>query len=373
MRKIKKKQYDMILKFVQDVIKSIPVFLLGSGASCAVGIPGMGELANYLDEKLKEDDVFKKEWNEVKNNLDLGLELALQKSGASNDLTTKLSCLTADFIRKEDIKIYKQILCDEKRLPLAELFNYIFTGNVKYMDVITTNYDRIIEYSCDISKIPYYTGFNGGYYKEFNISQSRQYFNKRIRKNLSNRRAPIINETIPHIRIYKLHGSVDWFENEQKLQFCSHYYDDRMNFKPLVITPGVSKYYNAHMNPYREIISLSDQAIRNGKNFIIIGYGFNDEHLEPLLREKIKSNYNKILVITRTLTDSARKALVGTRNTLILCKQEDNEGTYCYINDEEFLIDESLWVLDNFIKMVEGGFNNVNIQSIVRARTIGAS
>jgi hypothetical protein len=46
-----------ILKFIQDGISKVPVIVLGSGASAAYGIAGMGKLADYLINNVEPDDV----------------------------------------------------------------------------------------------------------------------------------------------------------------------------------------------------------------------------------------------------------------------------------------------------------------------------
>ena len=46
---------DSIYKTFQEICRQIPVVILGSGASCAAGVPGMEGLTEHLLEKLRSN------------------------------------------------------------------------------------------------------------------------------------------------------------------------------------------------------------------------------------------------------------------------------------------------------------------------------
>lgn len=341
-----------IFCFIQEVIREVPVMLLGSGASCASGIPGMWGLGEYLNEEMKKT-ILKEEWSEVYKNIGLGLETAMQRANVSDECVNYIIKLTADYIRDADFKVYREIINKNLELPLAQIIEFIFRGNVSKLDIITTNYDCLIEYACDIARVAYSTGFSGGYYKTFNLVKenalySPQFISDRLKGKI--RRS---HNIVPHVNILKLHGSVDWFADGNDKIAINKYIESSL-LSPLLVAPGLRKYEDTHHSPYREIIGLSDEAIRQGKNYLIIGYGFNDKHLEELLIPKIRNQNNKVILLTKEISSSGRELLVGTKNTLIISQEGTGDMTRCYFNEEEVVIYQPIWKLDVFTKIVTG-------------------
>lgn len=54
--------------------------------------------------------------------------------------------------------------------------------------------------------------------------------------------------------------------------------------QPLVVTPGVSKYRESHKDPFRTVMTAADQVIREANCYLCVGYGFNDEHVQTVIR-----------------------------------------------------------------------------------------
>lgn len=345
---------EMIFQFVQESIRAIPVILLGSGASCACGIPGMGMLGEYLNNRISIIDTFRGEWEKVYSYLGDGLEAALQKANVGDELMNLIIDITAEYIREEDCKLFKKLVLNECELPLVSIIDYIFSGHIQKLNIITTNYDRIVEYSCDLAKIPYTTGFTGGYYKEFSLGRSYDLYQRVVKRKVTSTRMQRFNESIPHVNLLKLHGSVDWFSYNGSIvnipnNLCIPEY------KSLIVAPGLRKYIDTHHNPYREIISASDGSILGGDTFFIVGYGFNDQHLEELLIPKIKDPRIKVVILTMGLSSNAKRILLGTTNTLVITKNELTTGTWCYLNGKEFVFDDNFWEFKNFVNIITGG------------------
>lgn len=343
---------EEIFCFIQEVIREVPVMLLGSGASCASGIPGMWGLGEYLNEEMKKT-ILKEEWNEVYKNIELGLETAMQRANISNAGVNYIIKLTADYIRKADFKVYGEIINKNLELPLAQIIEFIFKGNVSKIDIITTNYDCLIEYACDIARVAYSTGFSGGYCKIFNLAKENALYSPQFISGGSKGKIRTTRNIVPHVNILKLHGSIDWFTDGID-KIALNKYTESSQLSPLVVAPGLRKYEDTHHSPYREIIGLSDEIIRQGKSYLIIGYGFNDKHLEELLIPKIRNQSNKVILLTKEVSSSARELLVGTKNTLIVSQEGDGDMTRCYFNEEEIVIHQPIWKLDIFTKVVIG-------------------
>ncbi|WP_176555922.1 hypothetical protein [Bacillus cereus] len=65
-----------------------------------------------------------------------------------------------------------------------------------------------------------------------------------------------------------------------------------LNIERLIITPGANKYRNGYDTPFDIHRVKANSAIDTASKFIIIGYGFNDEHLETLQRDLISNSEN---------------------------------------------------------------------------------
>jgi hypothetical protein len=346
---------DFVFKYIQEVFRTNPVIILGSGASCACGLSGMAQLGTYLNEKLSTENEFQEEWAAIYSNIGEGLESALQKKEASEGIVNQISELTADYIRREDRALFRKIIDKQVNLPITTIIEFLFSGHIQSLTIITTNYDCIAEYACDLAEVPYTTGFSGGYFKQFSIERCASLYDRTITRNISKTRKRIVNEVVPHVEILKLHGSVDWFQDRGFIFSISVSDEVSNSFKSLVVAPGLRKYLETHYNPYREIISLSDSAIQHGTSFFIIGYGFNDQHLEELLRPKLQNIHNKVVVLAKELTKSAKQLLIGNKNILIITENKTSRGTWCYMDEKEYQFEESFWVLSEFVKILTGG------------------
>ncbi|XHH29415.1 hypothetical protein WIW49_00240 [Xanthomonas euroxanthea] len=104
-------------KQAQDYYSKVPAIVLGSGASAAHGMSGMGNLAIHLQantslSELAESDL--KVWRNFCAMLDAktDLESALQQVTASEALTGRIVSATWDLISVEDANVFKQSLSD---------------------------------------------------------------------------------------------------------------------------------------------------------------------------------------------------------------------------------------------------------------------
>jgi hypothetical protein len=76
----------------------------------------------------------------------------------------------------------------------------------------------------------------------------------------------------------------------------------------LIIPPGQSKYRNGYSSPFDLHRERGNKAIDRASRFLIIGYGFNDDHLETHLTQKIKSGVPTLL-LTHSLSAKAKSVL----------------------------------------------------------------
>ena len=137
-------EWDSCIKEIQNYLSNKPLVILGSGASIEYGIPSMLELA---DEIKKNKEIFKdKKFCEKMD--ELGLEKAINNSELSEDLKDKIKTIVWESINKKDLEYFNSIN-SSNTFPIAELLKKLLQPSGNECTVITTNYDRIVEYATD--------------------------------------------------------------------------------------------------------------------------------------------------------------------------------------------------------------------------------
>ena len=342
----------------QNVFRKNPVVIVGTGLSVSMKIPGMKELQAHLIESLPSiiKNGLLDEWQTCTESIKShGLEAGLSKVQVSTELLTHIVNISADYINKFDATVRKEIFCSPTQsFPFSKLLAFLFKGlppTTSAVNVITPNYDHLVEYACDIAKIECINGFSGYAVGTFNEGELKtDYYTPYIRAE----RQRSVRDFKMHqsIRLFKPHGSLHW----QKLG--DHVFQHSELFpesKRILITPGLTKFEHSLTDPVMNSIRESaNQCLRNATAAIIIGYGFNDSHLQTVLNQRISEGM-ECLIITHTLSENA-KALISKNNRLIGIEAtgEKDKESLCYANDVSFTISEQLWDLKVFISNILG-------------------
>ena len=80
-------------------------------------------------------------------------------------------------------------------------------------------------------------------------------------------------------------------------------------------------------------MSAADDVLRRAPCYLCIGYGFNDEHVQPVLVNRVMRDDTPLLVVTKTLTTKARTAFLATPPKRFLFLEEAPGGTKAYAPD----------------------------------------
>lgn len=339
---------ENMLAFAQATLALAPVVILGSGASAAHNVPGMWQLGNHLNALLgviDPDTTEQAEWADFRRRLadGVGLESALGAVHLTARQTAYVAVETRSFLLPSDEDVFKQVLADRRCLPLERLYRYLFTSTQRTIDVITPNYDRIAEYAADAAGYAHFSGFTSGY----------------LQVRLSGQ-APRPSQTADGQRtvcVWKVHGSLDWFEGDNQIIGIRGMRDTPEGFTPLMITPGIDKYRLAHLEPFRTIFTCSDAALERARAFLCIGYGFNDQHLQTKMVERCDQNSTPIIVITKSLSQPAKQFLGGGRCRKYLAIEECANGSKAYSHtypDGIELHEQPVWALPNFLDFTLG-------------------
>ena len=90
--------------------------------------------------------------------------------------------------------------------------------------------------------------------------------------------------------------------------------------------------------------------MNNASSYLCIGYGFNDDHLQPKLIEQIQ-RYNKpIVIVTKELSSKGQEILKNSQKHIVF-EEDDNEKTKVTIDGEETIVDGNMWKLGKFAEM----------------------
>lgn len=324
-----------VLKFIQDSISKIPVIVIGSGASAAYGIAGMGQLANYLTKEIIATEDEKELWEKFKQYLNNGLDLetALHKVDISKRLEKEVVLKTKKLILPKDIEIREKLVLGEVDMPLSLLITHLSETANPQIKIVTTNYDRLVEYAVDYAGFNYYSGFLGKYIQRFDGK-----FNK--------------EKVLNKIEILKVHGSLDWYTTSiNEILALPDSFQNTENLFPVMVTPGKNKYQHTHDDPFRTLITRVDTVFLEAKSLLIIGFGFNDDHIQPKLMQKMRNSQTPIIIISKELTPKAREFIKTNENSKILGIEECGEGSnLVFPNRDDLEINLSIWELKEFIK-----------------------
>ena len=336
---------ELVSKTAQDCIQRVPTIVLGSGASVPHGIRGVGPLAEFLREHIEPDDEEETDaWTLIRTALanGNGLEEALQAHAAPASLVEKIVALTWKAIATDDLLLLRRVASGAEDLPLAQLVHGLFQSTATTLQIVTPNYDRVAEYACDYADIIHLNGFVPGL----------------IRRREGNDTVLVRRGNYPArtVRIWKVHGSLDWFEARDGTLLALPLSNDIPDgFRPLVVTPGVSKYERTHDEPFRSALQGADSALDSAPAFFCVGYGFRDSHIEPRLKERCQRHNVPIVILARTLTDEAKRFLTAGAGNAYLALEHCDAGTRIYapqIGEGTVIAGRNLWSFDEFISLV---------------------
>ncbi|KZD06123.1 hypothetical protein AUP40_10975 [Thalassospira xiamenensis] len=336
---------EEISTIAQNCIQHNPTIVLGSGASIPHQIRGMGSLADYLHNNIDVEDPKEKPiWTQIQTALDNGegLEEALQKTAAPPAMIKKIVHLTWEAIAKDDLALLQRAAVGKEIFPLSDLIRTLFKSTNNTVNIVTPNYDRVAEYATDVAEFIHATGFTPGLIRRREGADTIL-----VRKGNSPART---------VRIWKVHGSLDWFEGDNgtviSLPLSQHLPD---GYSPLIVTPGVSKYERTHDEPFRSVIQGADAALGRAGAFLCVGYGFRDTHIQPKLVERCRQRNVPIVVLAQTLTDETKHFLRNNAGSAYLAMEDCDEGTRIYRPESpngDVVRGQKIWTFEEFNKLV---------------------
>jgi len=343
-----KKIKDVFLKVLDNKNLS---FLLGSGCSSCeceveqmneegekekefkqIGIPVMASLAEgFYGSKEFEDD---KKW--LKNKLQIDIESITFNTNLEVFLATLYS-LSYYYNKRADLDEEKNEGAREKEIsygeritkiienarnfllekmlnessiskradePLLDIYKKFYrkllsrNSTLPRLNIFTTNYDLYSERAMDLLGIHYVNGFTGGISKFFNPT----IFNYALaeKMDLSQTKWNVIDN---FFYLYKIHGSVNWIEDEgeNKLFNVREIQDPKfetLRRKETMIYPTPLKYNASFGSPYSDLFREFQKKLMMNNNILVtIGYSFNDEHINNLIFQAFTIPSFRLIII----------------------------------------------------------------------------
>jgi len=188
-------------------------------------------------------------------------------------------------------KISKSCILDlQEQAPHKDFLNKITArkNNDVRVQLFTTNYDTLFEQAANKAGFVVIDGFS--------FTQPREFAGKWFDLDIVNREKTRLKQEESFLskvfHLYKLHGSLNWTKENDKIIQKDN--SDR----PLIIYPASEKYESSYEQPYFEMMSRFQQALRKEETLlIVVGFGFQDKHIKSVIVEAVEQNPSFQLLI----------------------------------------------------------------------------
>ncbi|MDO5759073.1 MAG: SIR2 family protein [Rhodobacterales bacterium] len=218
-------------------------------------------------------------------------------------------------------------------------------------DICSLNYDTLLEASLDSLRLSYSDGFRG---------TNRAWFDPQT-----------FEEAGPGIsyRIHKLHGSINWTRDVDGHVRRGRNANEDAADEPVVVYPSEQKYLQTQYGVYETLIShFRNRLRRTGVNnhLVVLGYSFNDEHINEAICDAINSPQSNFTVIAfvgpeqdRDKQDQRLQAFCDRCDSRfsVFVGGKDNGGFIGHALDVEAslgVLEANLWKFENLVAYIAG-------------------
>lgn len=310
-----------VFKIIQTFLKEPPLIVWGSGATIPFGLPTMSSLNETLKKEIKDFD-------STNNNLENEL-----CKGKYQKYLPQIKDVIWNKINEADIDVLNRISENDTSSfsGVKLLIEKFIEAHPQVLNIVTTNYDRTLEYIMAYESISFTDGFEG---KNLSVFDECLFKGKNI------------------VNLIKVHGSLNWFNFEGNIRYLNI---KSNKHKPQIIIPGKNKYMEAYERPYRELIQRADNVIKVASSFLVIGFGFNDRHLTPKIKAQVKKGI-PIVLITKKITSSALNELRDAEKYVLLEQIKHSTKVIYKTNrfeeEQEVEIEGNYWELSKFMEII---------------------
>ena len=372
-------------------------FLFGAGTSSGA-IDTMSELYENLKFSDEEDDekkefkcIVDKEGENLENILKVMYSARNYYNGIheedtkAEDNITSYKELYDRLILKVEKHIFNSINVDFAKEERQMVLGYYITfyqklamrnKDLSRIRVFTTNNDLFNETALDSLNIHYINGFSGGLRKFFNPALFNYTWSKRMDTSID-KYEPIENL----VYLYKIHGSINWRESTP---LPGNYFEIE-EFPPKELTsenacliyPTPTKQDKSLGAPYVDLFrEFQNKLLEPHSVLFVIGYGFNDRHVNDIIYRALATNSTINVVIFSSKPkneDREKKPIFFIDDNRIFTfsgnvwdvdkDEKEVSGTKRTINHFDYIVNELLPNLDAFKEednLLQGFVNQLN-------------
>jgi len=358
---------DLAVQALRNFFREKPFLFFGTGMSCALdGRFGMSALKDALIAGIRNRTLThaqRSEWDVVVTALNNGSDLESALNSVNDQhLLTVLTEITGAFVAGLDKTYAFRIAGGESHWSATHLIKKIvetLPESDPILHAVTPNYDMLCEYACDFVGIAYTNGLFGGVERK----KDWQAVDRALlepEKICQGRGMKTIYRHKKHVRLYKVHGSLNYFFHRNTVIENNAWMWDPPDYaERVMITPGLSKYQT--LQRYRqELLQSADAAIDRATHFLFLGYGFNDSHLEEYIKRKLITQASHGLIITRDSNSRIESLLNESDNLWLVCKMKDQAANGSRIYNRQYadwllLPTKTLWDISEFTTQILGG------------------
>jgi len=326
------------------------IYLLGGGASFCAGLPSIFQLTQLVRSSLRNTSCRTFE-ETVQSLIDNGIESPNIEELLS-ELYYRLSAVDLSCHDRERFKVTLEEVCQYIQNALKvdgpteyhkEFLRHLVSRRdaepakkAPPIQIFTTNYDLLIELACEELHLVAINGFEGIFHRRWNPNC----FDYDIGKATTHAQTPRFEPSAHHIRLYKLHGSLSWFEDNG--EFCEDKPSLVSKRTPLIIYPSRVKYAASIRPPFDWLFRRFGDAISKARLLICLGYRFADEHLNQYIYNGLDNGLS-VLVFSKEPIDAIVNKSTYPRVSMI-----SEESTIIDGKDQNKATD--LWAFEKFAK-----------------------
>ncbi|AIC92711.1 SIR2 family protein [Shouchella lehensis] len=176
-----------------------------------------------------------------------------------------------------------------------EFYNNIFMQREYFkkspVNIFTTNYDLFNEVAMEQLSINYTNGFRGTVNRVFDPSA----FRLRLVDD-ENRYKDKWDIVRKYIKLYKIHGSIDWKLGADSNNIYQSYVSED-NYRDVMIYPTINKHYETLQTPYSELFrEFATNLQKINSTLFVIGYGFPDNHINQMISQSLNNDHFNLIV-----------------------------------------------------------------------------
>jgi len=161
--------------------------------------------------------------------------------------------------------------------------------------IFSLNYDLLVERALAKDNRPMINGFKDGRWNPLLFNQSSE------------------------IRLYKLHGSLDWVDDEMH-GICSLAFDRHPKAEdfevlrpPLLIFGTDSKL--SGKDPFLTLVHAFAEQLRSTQVLVAIGYSFSDQYINDIVEQRMRDNLTLRLVLVSPCADAIKQGMLFLENS----------------------------------------------------------